>query len=98
MNPDTIKVDLGTYGNYSTENYGSSRYVSIGPLTLYFSYRTVVAFRCPKFGLVVCENVWSRTTGKHLNWLEPEKKRRHVYKDFMGMLEETLQHYGLAVN
>lgn len=36
-------------------------------LTVWFSYSTVIAFAVPGMGRIKSENVWSRTTGKHLN-------------------------------
>lgn len=41
--------------------------ISVGPLTFVLSYETVVTFAVAGEGWTVCENVWSRTTGKHLN-------------------------------
>jgi len=40
-------------------------YVQVGPLQFAFSYSTIVAFDNGD-GWVKSENVWSRTTGKHL--------------------------------
>lgn len=40
--------------------------VTIGDVTLWFSYKTVIAFHSPATGFVVSENLWSNTTGKHL--------------------------------
>jgi hypothetical protein len=43
--------------------------VQLGPLRIWFSYRTMVAFAI--YGeRRICENVWSRTTGKHLKWID----------------------------
>lgn len=36
-------------------------------LSVWFSYSTVIAFAVPGLGRIKSENVWSRTTGKHLN-------------------------------
>lgn len=44
--------------------------VGIEDTTFYFSYETCVAFRNPDVGLRVHENIWSRTTGKHLNSID----------------------------
>jgi hypothetical protein len=44
--------------------------VTVGDLTVWFSYRTPVAFHTPEGGRHVCENVWSKTTGKHLAYLD----------------------------
>jgi hypothetical protein len=42
----------------------------------YYSYKTLVAFFNVRTGLVCLKNYWSVTTGKHLNAIEPDKKRR----------------------
>ena len=66
-----------TYGKYSSDNYGAhSLEVSVGPIDLYYSYRTLVAFRAPGFGLVVISNYWGPTTGKHLNWIDGGERDR----------------------
>jgi hypothetical protein len=52
---------------YSSNNYGAhSIAISLGNLTVWFSYDTIVAFM-DGHGKVVSENVWGPTTGKHLN-------------------------------
>lgn len=69
--------------------------MEVGQLDLYFSYETVVAFRAPKTGLVVSENVWSSTTGKHLNWICPDKSRRVSNEEFEKQLAEVVKGAGL---
>lgn len=60
-----------TYGRYASRNYGAHALVfSVGDRDFYFSYKTLVAFRVPGYGLVVSDNVWGPTTGKHLNWID----------------------------
>ena len=50
--------------------------------TYYFSYDTLVAFT-GNDGLVIRENVWGNTTGKHLNWIDNgNKKERLTPEDF----------------
>ena len=44
--------------------------VEIGELKLYFSYETCVSILDTKDRIVVSENIWSSTTGKHLSWLD----------------------------
>ena len=64
--------------------------VEIGGYTFYFSYETCIGIK----GLsdtFVSENVWSNTTGKHLNQLEPDKKKRlpnEQFKKLVVRLEE----------
>lgn len=59
-------------------------------LTLLFSYETCVAFYHPLSGWVVSENIWSATTGKHLNQNTPVvAKDRIPYERFSRMLDEV---------
>lgn len=41
--------------------------VTIGDVTLWFSYQTVIAFHSPATKFVVSENLWANTTGRHIN-------------------------------
>lgn len=93
-----MNVRKWNYGKYSNGNYGShTQAIQIGNLTLYFSYDTVIAFESKLYSLTVCENVWGITTGKHLNWIQPNKNARHPYTVFQGMLENVLKQHGLIV-
>lgn len=86
-------ISVWNYGNYSSDNYGSCRAVSIGDITLYFSYDTIVAFRIGG-KLVISENAWSNTTGKHLNFINPNKEIRIPYGEFkrkLELLEKTIE-------
>jgi hypothetical protein len=70
--------------------------VSIGTLGLYFSYETVVAFRDAGEGLVVSENVWSATTGRHLTDIDGGlKKERLDHEQFEDRLEKCLMSHNL---
>lgn len=69
--------------------------VKIGKLQLCFSYNTIVAFESPFSGFVISENIWSTTTGRHLNEIDSDKSRRINNTKFLIILTETLQHYGL---
>ncbi len=62
--------------------------VTVGDVTLYFSYRTCVAFHTNSTGFVVSENIWSKTTGKHLNWICEDKSKRVSATDFDVLLEQ----------
>ena len=60
-------------------------YVEQGNNTIYYSYNTCVAVT-NSVGTYVSENVWSVTTGKHLNRIEEitgsNKEYRMKYNDF----------------
>jgi len=75
---------ISSYGQYSSDNYGAHTLrVDIGPLTVWFSYKTPVAFQVDGKPRVVRKNDWAATTGKHLNWIDggkdnPQAKKRRV--------------------
>lgn len=89
--------EISNYGNYSSDNYGAhSLRVDIGGLVLYFSYRTVIAFRAPGHSLVVSQNDWGPTTGKHLNWIDNgHTKDRLPREQFESRLSAVLKEHGL---
>jgi hypothetical protein len=73
---------ISNYGEYSSSNYGAhSLRVDVGPLTIWYSYRTPVAFRLDGHGKVVHRNDWGTTTGKHLNWIDDGNKPGRVSAD-----------------
>jgi len=64
-------------------------------MKVFYSYVTPVAFQ-PKNSseVVVCENVWSITTAKHLNWIEdwagyPRKQNRLKRDEFKKALAKA---------
>ena len=72
-------------------NYGFKRnftYLIIGPLDLWYSYKTVIAFRTPATGLVVSENLWGPTTGKHINAIS--RDHRTPRTEFQARLDEVM--------
>jgi len=78
-----------SYGDYSSSNYGvnSMLFVDTKGREFYFSYKTLVAFRSLKTGLVCRKNEWGVTTGKHLNWIQPDHKARVSSEEFDQLLE-----------
>ena len=90
-------ISLGTYGEYSTENYGGHCILlQIGDITLWFSYKTVVAFQAAGRIRVVRKNEWGPTTGKHLRWIDDgEKEKRVPGEEFQRQLDYLLDHYHL---
>jgi hypothetical protein len=80
-----------TINNYSQgrSKQHNSTYVVVGDLTIYFSYRTPVAFSY-RGKQVVRQNDWSTTTGKHLNWIDGGDKASRVSgEEFQRLLEEA---------
>lgn len=69
-------------------------YVKIGEkFAIYFSYETPIAFEVfgENYRRVVCENKWSSTTGKHLNYIEPNKALRVPHEEFEAQLRKVTQ-------
>lgn len=56
----------------------------------YFSYSTLVGFDIDG-ETYVSENVWSSTTGNHLNKIEPDKSKRLSNDEFNKKVEELLK-------
>ena len=74
----------------SSDNYGAHTLrVDLGDIELFYSYETIVAYRDSKDGLVCSKNVWTNTTGKHLNWIA-EKKDRVDNSTFNQMLDAAI--------
>ncbi len=84
-------ANFHNYGKYSNNNYGLHCLCFTDPAgnDFYYSYQTLVAFRTIKSGLVIRKNVWSPTTGKHLNWISRDKKIRVSKEQFNKQYEET---------
>lgn len=70
--------------------------VSIGPLTLVFSYSTCVAFAVAGEGWCVSENVWSKTTGKHINQETPRGVDRVPHEEFSRRLDAVLDRINVS--
>ena len=87
---DNTIVKFESYGNYSSNNYGVNALVftDINRIKYYFSYETLVAFEHPTSELVIRENIWGNTTGKHLNWIDADKSKRVNTKTFNEKLDE----------
>lgn len=84
--------EISSYGNYDSSNYGAhTLQVDFETFRLYYSYQTIVAYYDGVDGLVCSENVWGVTTGKHLNWIQSDKKQRVKHDKFSSMLEEMLK-------
>ena len=72
-------------------DYPTLTYVTVGPVELAFSYETIVGFATAHDGWVVSENVWSRTTGKHLSSIpRGQKEQRVPHADFTTRLAAVL--------
>ena len=88
----TSLPNFENYGHYSSDNYGVNSLKFIMPnITIWFSYKTPVAFCTVKTGRVVRKNDWNTTTGKHLNWIDGNNKKARIDGDiFESMLKKAL--------
>ena len=82
---NTNIVKKWNYGKYSNSNYGSHSLAFTDNFNndYYFSYAPLIAFRGDE-GLVIHQNDWGTTTGKHLNWIDSDKSKRvnkEVFKE-----------------
>jgi hypothetical protein len=100
MNPTKIELPrIFNYVNYSSGNYGAHCMAVEIPqlITVYFSYKTIIAFRF-KGNLVVRENEWGPTTGKHLNAIDEDKKSRISGKTFELIYELAVNNPGIEAD
>lgn len=83
-----------TYGRYQNDNYGlNALKINTPGITIYYSYDTIVAYEDIHDGLVCSKNIWSNTTGKHLNWIQPDKSKRVDYLGFVGLLNSAIERH-----
>lgn len=69
--------------------------VRIGDLELWFSYKTLVAYKFSGEHIRVCDNVWSATTGKHIAKIDGgASKLRVKFEQFALEAEAILAHIG----
>jgi hypothetical protein len=52
--------------------------VDLCGFTFWWSYEVLVAFRVPEHPMVVHENIWTKTTGKHLNLIDGNRPNERV--------------------
>ena len=83
-------VRFASYGNYASSNYGVNALMvqDVNKVLYYFSYKTLVAFEHVSTGLVISENIWGNTTGKHLNWIDDDKSKRVNTETFFEKLDK----------
>ena len=94
---ELLKIRKWNYGKYTNDNYGANTIaIDVGHVTFFFSYDTIVAFLEPGVGLVIVENAWGPTTGKHLNWIS-EHRERTSQEEFEQKLGALLNKMNLAL-
>ena len=84
-------LEVPTWDTYYPRNGGRNSLVfSVCGIDFYFSYSTLVAFRGPVHGLTIHQNIWSRTTGAHLNAINPDHSIRVMTPIFECNLRDEI--------
>ena len=89
---NTIDYDLPYKWNYYKEGSNSSAVAfrdENSGFTYFYSYNTLVAFEHTLSGLVVRENVWGATTGKHLNAIDGKAFIENIIPPFKVQLRPS---------
>jgi hypothetical protein len=60
--------------------------VNVNGKTYLFSYNTCVGYKDAS-GTHVCQNIWSKTTGKHLNYWQPDHSKRITHSELENALK-----------
>jgi hypothetical protein len=78
---------IRSYGRYSSDNYGvNCLEIEIESLSIWFSYKTPVAFQLKGGPRVVIQNYWGPTTAKHLKWIDNGAKEKRVDQETFDRL------------
>jgi hypothetical protein len=82
---------LPSVGHYAYGRTGrpksNAMVVTVGDLTVWFSYYTPIAFRKGNAPVVARQNEWGPTTGRHLKSLGVARNRRLPAKEFESALQ-----------
>jgi len=81
-----MKPRISYYGQTATPRT-NARLEDYGSIKFFYSYDTVIAYEDNTDGLVVTINEWTTTTGKHLNYIDPNHDTRKDPDTFKAMLE-----------
>jgi hypothetical protein len=65
----------------------------IGEAVIWFSYEAIIGFSLPSVGTIISTNVWSTTTGKHLNMIS-RTLPRVKNEEFNRLVAEHLDQLG----
>tara|TARA_B100001113_G_C21112414_1_gene623847 strand:- start:690 stop:1007 length:318 start_codon:yes stop_codon:yes gene_type:complete len=86
---NNLKTSITSYGEYSNSNYGAHcmRVNLENGDSLYYSYRTLIAFTYD-CNLYVSENCFSSTTGRHLNFIDSDKSKRLKREEFESLFDK----------
>lgn len=57
--------------------------VMVGDIIVWFSYTTPIAFKVGLDNILISENIWTKTTGKHINYVKTVAEYTEVpYEEF----------------
>lgn len=86
------EIEFPSIRSYGPTDFdGRAMQLTLPKITIWFSYEVPVAFRSGKHGRVVRQNVWSNTTGRHLNLIDGGAKSDRVNSEtFENQLQEAL--------
>lgn len=84
-----------TQRNYTGNGRDNNIMVTVGSLSLWFSYNTVIAFQETGKPKVIRQNEWSTTTGKHLNAIDPDHSKRISGEAFQKQLDKVMKSHKL---
>lgn len=62
--------------------------IDAGKVIVWYSYQTPIAFLIVGSSMVVRQNEWGQTTGKHLNEIDPDKSKRVNAAKFQALWDE----------
>lgn len=85
---------ISSYGRYDNDNYGAhTLMMQFAGMTFYYSYSTIIAYEDFQDGLVCSQNYWGPTTGKHLNWIQPDHFERLTGEAFQDKLTLAIERH-----
>jgi hypothetical protein len=82
---------LPSWSSYASSSNINALRFDIGGYTFWYSYKALIAFRAPGHPLIVSENQWTATTGKHLNLIDGNKKNRVDAATFKRLQFELIE-------
>lgn len=88
-------LEMVSFTNMNENSAKNFNRVTVGRIDLYFSYETVVAFQLGGEDIVISENNWGTTTGKHLNWINTDKSIRVSSEEFTKQLNDCMNKIGV---
>ncbi len=75
-----LSIEHPTIGKQPQMNFSA---VHVNGVVVYFSYKTPIAFYTKSGELFISENNWNTTTGRHLNYIDSDKKKRIPHSEFL---------------